>query len=69
MGGACSTHGGNETCIQDFVEKREGRRPFEHLGVDCKIILKWVLGKWGRDMWTGFIWLRIGTSRGLLFTW
>jgi hypothetical protein len=31
-----------------------------------KIILDWVLGKLGGRVWTGFIWLRVGTSGGLL---
>jgi hypothetical protein len=34
----------------------------ENLGVDRKIILEWILGR----VWTRFIWLRIGTSGGLL---
>jgi hypothetical protein len=46
--------------------KSEGRDHSEDLGVDRRIILEWILGKWGRKTWTGFIWLRIGTSGGLL---
>jgi hypothetical protein len=38
----------------------------EGLGVDEKIILEWMLGKYGEKFWTGFIWLRIGTSGELL---
>jgi hypothetical protein len=34
----------------------------EDLGVDGKIILKRILGKQGGKLWTGCIWLRIGTS-------
>jgi hypothetical protein len=30
------------------------------------IIFKLILGKWDRVVWTGLIWLRTGTSRGLL---
>jgi hypothetical protein len=41
-----------------LVEKPQGKSPFEHLGVDRRIILKWILGKWG---WR----LRIGTGGGL----
>jgi hypothetical protein len=44
----------------------EGKRPPEDLGVDGMIILEYVFGKWGGNLWTGFIWLRIGTSSGLL---
>jgi hypothetical protein len=32
------------------------------VNVACRIILKWAL--W--DVWTGFIWLRIGTTDGNL---
>jgi len=38
----------------------------EELGVDGKIILEWILVKKGGKVWTGFIWLRAGTSGGLL---
>jgi hypothetical protein len=33
----------------------------DDLGADGKI-LKWILGKLGENVWTGFIWLRMGTS-------
>jgi len=39
------------------------------LGVDGKIILKCILGKYGGRVWTGFIWLRIWTSGAPLWTW
>jgi hypothetical protein len=38
----------------------------EDLRVDGKIILEWILGKDHERLWTGFIWLRIETSGGLL---
>jgi hypothetical protein len=38
----------------------------EDLGIDGRTILEWILGKEGDKLWTGFIWLRIGTSGGLL---
>jgi hypothetical protein len=31
--------------------------------------LKWILEKQNEVVWTGLIWLRIGTSGGLLWTW
>jgi hypothetical protein len=38
----------------------------EDVGVDGRIILKWILNKLHGEMWTGFIWLWIGTSGRLL---
>jgi len=29
-------------------------------------MLEWILGKEGGKVWTGFIWLKIGTNDGLL---
>jgi hypothetical protein len=39
----------------------------EHTGVNGKIIiLKLILGKGDGKLWTGFMWLRVWTSGGLL---
>jgi hypothetical protein len=37
----------------------------EDLDVGERIILKWILEKQDGVVWTGFIWLRTGTSGGL----
>jgi hypothetical protein len=47
-------------------ESLKGRDHSENLGVDGMIILEWILQKYDGNLWTGFIWLRIGTSGGLL---
>jgi hypothetical protein len=44
---------------------KQGRDRLEDVGVDCKIILEWILGKYDGRLWIGFIWLRIGTVVGL----
>jgi hypothetical protein len=38
----------------------------EDLEVDGRIILNWILRKYGGNVWNGFNWLRIGTGGGLL---
>jgi hypothetical protein len=45
MGGACSTDGRDEQCIQYFVGKPSAKIHLEDVGVDGKIILEWILGK------------------------
>jgi hypothetical protein len=35
-------------------------------GVDGKITLEWMLGKQRGKLWSGFVWLRIRISGGLL---
>jgi hypothetical protein len=43
-----------------------GEHDSEDLGADGKTIPAWILGKLNGKMRTGCIWLRIGTSGGLL---
>jgi hypothetical protein len=48
------------------MENLKGSGHLEDLSLGGKIILELILGKRGRKVWTGFIWLKIGTSGGLL---
>ena len=36
------------------------RDHLEDVVLDARIILKWILNKYDRIAWNGFIWLRIG---------
>jgi len=42
------------------------RDNFEDLDVDGRDVTEWVLEREDGKVWIGFIWLRIGTSGGLL---
>jgi hypothetical protein len=60
--GVCHTYGGEDR-NKVLVVEDEGRRPF---GEDGTIILEWKLEKLNGNSWNGFIWLKTGTSGGLL---
>jgi hypothetical protein len=46
VGGACVTHGGGGKCTRNVgLESLNGKDHAEVLGVDGRIILKWILGK------------------------
>jgi len=67
MGGACSTYGGEERCVQGFGWGNLKER--DHLGdpgVDGRIILRWIFRQGDVGIWTGSSWLRIGTGGGHL---
>jgi hypothetical protein len=49
-----------------FVGNMNGRHHLGDISVDGRIILKRILNKYGVMMWTGFIWLRTGSSGELL---
>jgi hypothetical protein len=51
-----------------LVGKPEGKRPLRRPRRRWRTILKWILREIGWDGvdWIGLIWLRIGTSGGLL---
>jgi hypothetical protein len=49
-----------------YIENPKRGDHSEGVDVDERIILECILGKQGGKLWTGFMWLRIGTSSGFL---
>jgi len=49
------------------VWRPDGKRPFGRPGNRWGIILKWVFKKFGREAWTGMLWVRTGTGSGRLW--
>jgi len=48
------------------LENLKKRDNLEYIGVGVRIILTWMLKQWDGKEGTGFTWLRIGTSCGIL---
>jgi hypothetical protein len=65
MDWVCSMRG-DGNCIKVWLESHKGRDRPEERGTDGVIILKYILGKEGLEIWIGYIWLRIGIGGGLL---
>ena len=67
MGGVCSAYGGRGEAYTGFWwgNLRERDR-LGDLGIDVRIILRWILRKWDVGVWTGLGWLKIGTGGGHL---
>jgi hypothetical protein len=61
IGGACSTYGERRGVYRVLVDKSEGNPV-----VDGRITLRWIFRKWDMGVWTGSMWLRIGTGGGHL---
>jgi hypothetical protein len=50
---------GEETYTVFSLENLRERGHLEDIGVDGRIILKWIFKKWCGEAWTGYNWLRI----------
>ena len=55
-----------EVCTRFWLGNLKESNDFEDLDVGGRMILKWILKKLVRRVWTGLIWLRTGTSGRLL---
>jgi hypothetical protein len=58
--------GRGEVCTGFWWGNFRERDDLEDLGVDGRIILRWIFRKWDVKVWTGSIWLRRGTDGGHL---
>jgi hypothetical protein len=65
VGGACCVCGEKKMCTGFWWGNLKERDCLKSMHIDGRIILKLTLNKWVGG-WIGFIWLKIGTSYGLL---
>jgi hypothetical protein len=66
MGRACSTHGGKRDVCGVLMGEPKGKNPLVKPRRRWEDNIKMILEKQDGVLWTGFIWLRTGTSGGLL---
>jgi hypothetical protein len=59
---------GSQCRERDCTQPSWKKKPRETVVLDGKIILKWISKKLDVSVWTGFIWLRIGTGEKLYRT-
>jgi hypothetical protein len=64
VGCAFSTHGREEKCIKDLVGKPGGKRSQGKPRRRWNDI-EWILKKQNGRVWTGLMWLGIGTNSGI----
>jgi hypothetical protein len=66
MGGSCSTNGGEREKLIDYWWESQRERDYYEDQDAGGWILGWILERWDGVMWTGLVWLRIGTGGELL---
>jgi len=66
MGGACSTYEEMRGAYRVLGGDLRETNNLQDLGINWRIILKWIVSKWDVGVWTGSSWHRIGTCGGHL---
>jgi hypothetical protein len=66
MGRACSTNEVKRNAYRILVGEPDGKTPLGRPRRRWVDNIKWILERHDGVVWTGFIWLRIGTSGELL---
>jgi hypothetical protein len=66
VGGTFCTHGRVEKSTKFWWESQKERDLSEDRSVDGRMRLERILGRLAGGMWSGLIWLRVGTDDGLL---
>jgi hypothetical protein len=61
--------GKNGTRVRYWWESQGERDHLEDQAVGGWIILRWIFQRKDRVVWTGLVWLRIGTSGEVLWMW
>jgi hypothetical protein len=64
--GRVARMGERKSVYRVLVGKSEGKNRLGDPGIDGRIVLGWIFRKWDMGVWTGLIWLRIGTGGGHL---
>ena len=54
--------GRTEVCSGFWWGNLRERNHLEDSGIDGRIILKWIFGKWDVKAWIGLMWLRLGAG-------
>lgn len=68
MDRACSTHWLDEKCVQNYRSETWWKIRIGMHSASVWILIKWILKKSGLRISVGFIWLRIESGGGLLWT-